>query len=488
MKALHSTSKFLDLAPARWIWWPSQRTLSNTFVLFRREVQVRKPLVSATGWISADSRYLLSVNGARVQWGPAPCDPRHLDADPLDLTAHLRPGRNVLGAQVLFYGHGDGTWPAGKPGLLVKLALEYHDGTREELITDRRWRTALDRAHPPGMYKRWYLRALQEVFDAQRFPKDWDTPSFKTTGAWLPALELQGRADKPAVAAAYTDYLCDTQLPDGAACELRPREVPLLRETFVPAKLAGSGRVRWRREPEDWFEFRTPDSFELDRKLVVASCGNGVWKLPSTAAQQGVYALFELPEEMIGFPCFTIDAAAGTVVDLMWHEAHDPRSRPWLDSQFHTWARYTCREGENRFANYDYEGLRWLQVHVRNARRPVLLRGVGVNRRLYPWPYRPHVRCGEPALQKLFEACFNTLENLAQGSLHSDAARERQQYSADGSRPLLPMRAFYGDTALSRRFLRTLAEGQTHEGYFLDCWPAYDRLNRIGQRLLGTTS
>src|SRR5262249_58115156 len=28
----------LDLAPARWIWLPSGRTLANTFVLFRREL------------------------------------------------------------------------------------------------------------------------------------------------------------------------------------------------------------------------------------------------------------------------------------------------------------------------------------------------------------------------------------------------------------------------------------------------------------------
>src|SRR5512140_1926240 len=56
----------LDLAPARWLWLPSQRTLANTFVLFRRELELAAAPVRATGWITADSRYRLSVNGVRV--------------------------------------------------------------------------------------------------------------------------------------------------------------------------------------------------------------------------------------------------------------------------------------------------------------------------------------------------------------------------------------------------------------------------------------
>src|ERR1700722_9178310 len=98
-----------DLAPARWIWYPCGRCLANTFVLFRRALQLPSTPVRATGWISADSRYSLEVNGQRAQWGPAPCDPRWLDADPIDLTGLLKAGSNAIGATVLFYGLGDGT-------------------------------------------------------------------------------------------------------------------------------------------------------------------------------------------------------------------------------------------------------------------------------------------------------------------------------------------------------------------------------------------
>src|SRR6476619_2570783 len=94
----------MDLSPARWIWFPGKRTLQNTFILFRRDIELPSAPKRATGWITADSRYRLTVNGQRIQWGPAPCDPRWQDVDPIDLTSHLVAGKNVIGVEVLYYG------------------------------------------------------------------------------------------------------------------------------------------------------------------------------------------------------------------------------------------------------------------------------------------------------------------------------------------------------------------------------------------------
>ena len=140
-------------------------------MLFRRELELAAAPVSARGFVSADSRYRLFVNGRRVQWGPAPCDPRSYEADPLDLARWLVPGRNVIGVEVLYYGHGDGTWPFGKPGFLLALRVEEPGGRVSELLSDESWRVFLDRAHRPGQFKRSYLRALQEDFDARAAPR-----------------------------------------------------------------------------------------------------------------------------------------------------------------------------------------------------------------------------------------------------------------------------------------------------------------------------
>src|SRR5208282_3453685 len=152
----------LNLSPARWIWYPSERTLQNTFVLFRRQLDLPEKPIRAKGWVAADSRYRLEVNGHRVQWGPAPFDPRWLEADPLDLTGLLEKGANTLGAEVLFYGQGDGTWPLGKCGFIFWLEIETAGGEKQTMVSDDAWHAFLARAWKPGQYKRWYLRALQE--------------------------------------------------------------------------------------------------------------------------------------------------------------------------------------------------------------------------------------------------------------------------------------------------------------------------------------
>ncbi|MCR4412678.1 MAG: alpha-L-rhamnosidase N-terminal domain-containing protein, partial [Thermoguttaceae bacterium] len=473
----------VSLAPAQWIWLPSGRTLPNTFVLFRKEVSLAAPPVRATAFLTADSRYRLTVNGRRVHWGPAPCDPRHLDVDPVDLAPYLRPGKNAIGVEVLYYGIGDGTWAAGKPGMIFHAVIETEGGRRERVVSDVSWLALVDRAHRPGAPKRWFLRALQEEFDARLHPAGWDTPDYQPDARWLPAMGIGGSPDKPASVCWYPGGDSMDGVPPARA-SLRLRQIPLLCEVEVPAmRLADAGRVAWQRDPSDWFEYRIPGSFSIAREpATAAAAGPDAWQLPATPEpQQGVFVTFEFKEQVVGWPYFTIDAPEGTIVELLTQEAHDPKGPPWLDSHFFSWSRYVCREGVNRLEPFEYESLRWLQLHVRGAKRPVKLTGVGVRRRVHPWTHEPRIRSSEPALQRLFDASVNTLYNSAQETCVDGMGRERQQYSGDGGHQLLAVRCL-GEPRLSARFLRTFSEGLTPDGYFLDCWPAYDRLARVMQK------
>ena len=379
-----------DLRPARWIWLPSQRTLPNTFVLFRREFHLDHAPRRAKAWITADSRYRITINGQRAQWGPAPCDPRQLDVDPLDLAPYLRAGDNVIGVEVLFYGIGDGTWAGGKPGLLFHATLELDNGRRQTIVSDESWHARLDRAHRPGQPKRWFLRALQEDFDARLHPYGWDTPGGKLDDAWVSAAVLSCGSDKPPSCSDYPGNDSMDQA-DPSRCALRKRQIPALKETMAPARqLAESGRIDWLRDPADWFEFRMPNSYRVVREKVAQALPEGGWSLPATATdRQGFWATFEFPEQLVGWPCFTIDAPAGTIVEVLPQESHAPDGPAWLDTHFFSWTRFVCREGVNHFENFDYESLRWLQLHVRNASRPVTIRDVGVRRRQFAWPNEP---------------------------------------------------------------------------------------------------
>jgi alpha-L-rhamnosidase len=477
-----------DLSPAKWIWYPSGRTLQNTFILFRREINLPAKPRRAAGWIAADSRYRLEANGERIQWGPPPADPRWPEADPVDLTAALREGKNVLGATVLFYGVGDGTWPIGTPGFLFWLEIEYPDGRTEKIVSDASWKALLCRAWKPGQYKRWYLRALQEEFDARLYPHGWSRPDFASDGRdWLSAMPLGGSPNKPALCAGYYEYMLDVG-GGPANSELRPRSIPLLRETLVPARrVAEHFSIAWNRTPQEYFEFRTPNAFTAVGPADLTEKSPSQWQLQLDGTR-GAAVTFEFAEHVVGWPFFTIEAPAGAVVELLVHEAHKPGGPPLLNTHFDSWTRFLCREGTNRFETFDFESLRWLQLHVHNCRGAVTISQVGVRRRMFPWPKQPEIRSNEPALQRLFDASLNTLNNSAQETLVDGMARERQQYSGDGGHQLHGVHLAFGEPRLVARYLTTWSQGLTKDGYFLDCWPAYDRLARLVERQLDLTS
>ena len=476
----------LDLAPARWLWYPSQRCLPNTFVLFRRELELAAAPRRAAGWVCADSRYRLSLNGERIQWGPAPADPRWAEADPVDLTPHLAAGTNVIGATVLFYGVGEGTWPIGKPGFIFRLEIEHADGRKELVVSDESWRCFLARAWRPGQFKRWYLRALQEEFDARLHTDGWDRPGFAAPEAWLAPLLLDCPADRPAGCSTYSDYLLDARV-DPKAAALRPRQIPMLAEHDAPApRLADSFQLAWRRAPVEYFECRTPGCFEIVRESCATNVGPDSWRV-SAPAGRAACLTFELAEQVVGWPSFTIEAPAGTVVELMTQESHDLAGPPWLDTHFFAWTRFICRDGVNRFEPFDFESLRWFQLHIRGAPGEVVVRDVGVRRRVFPWPNPPDIRCSEPALQRLLDASVNTLNNSAQETIVDGMGRERQQYSGDCGHQLHAIYLAFGEERLPARYLSTFSQGITLDGYFLDCWPAYDRLARLMERQVNMT-
>ncbi len=488
--------KTLDLAPAKWLWYPGDRTLPNTFVLFRRVLTLSEKPRSARGWIFGDSRYLLEANGRRIQWGPAPFDPRWPEVDPLDLTDTLVAGENAIGATVLFYGHGDGTWPLGRPGFIFRMEVEWADGRRELVVSDNAWRCHLSQAWKPGHHARWFLGALQEEFDARLHPQGWTEAGFTENADWLKPNVLQCPANQPTLCNQVSDRMYDIHAPQknpyyGAAAlsdlELCPRSIPMMREMWIAAsQLTEQHRIRWLRPIGEYFAMRPPKAYEAEPAQVSQPAGDGVWRV-ELDPERGTTLTFELAEQVVGWPGVTLEAPAGTTCELMTQEGHAVGGPALLNTTIHKWARFTCREGINRFQWFDYDSLRWLQIHLHPGRGSVVVSRVGVLRRTYPWPHEPRVVTSETPLQKLFDAATNTLRNSAIETFVDGNGRERQQYGSDCAYQQHAVHLLCGDSRQVARFLKTYSQGLTPEGYFFDCWPAADRLIRWGQRQVEAT-
>ena len=485
-KPLPLAERELDLTPARWIWYPSARVLQNTVVLFRKRVFFSGKPASAKGWILGDSRYRLFVNGERVQWGPAPSDPRYAEADPLDLTEQLIDGTNTIGAEVLYYGQGDGTWPIGKAGFIFYLEITHQDGQIERIVSDASWKTHLARSWKPGQYKRWYLRAFQEEFDARLYPEGWLAAAYQPGTDWLDAMEMEGSANDPALSTSGRDYLFSSS-GDPELTQLRKRSVPMLTDVLIEdVTLREVQRIRWHRPAEEYFESLTPNAFSAEPYVGARESGAGVWDV-TLQGEDGISLTYEFKEQIVGWPYFTITAPAGTIIEVMVQEGHEVGGPAMLNTRFHSWTRFICKAGTNTFEAFDFESLRWLQLHIRNGRGTAVVEKVGVRRRVYPWTAIPQFSCSDESIEKVWNASVNTLRNCAQDTIVDCMGRERQQYSGDIGHTIHAIYYAFGETQQIARYVDTFGQGLTNAGYFLDCWPAYDRLARIAQRELQLT-
>ena len=186
---------------------------------------------------------------------------------------------------------------------------------------------------------------------------------------------------------------------------------------------------------------------------------------------------------MVGWPGFTIEAPAGTIIELLVHEAHAPGGPPLLNTHFDSWTRFICREGRNEFETFDFESLRWLQLHIHNAKGPVTISDVRVRRRVFPWPNQPRLRTSEPALQRLFDAVPQHAQQLRAGNAWWTAWPASASNTA-ATAGIRCTRCTWPSASGACRpaTWRPGARGLTKDGFFLDCWPAYDRLARLVER------
>jgi alpha-L-rhamnosidase len=470
---------------ARWIWYPERRTLPGTFVFFRKSFRLDRVPPRVEAWVTASTRYMLWVNGAFLGRGPAPCDPRYWDVDPVDLAPHLQVGENVVCAIAAFYGGGDGTVvpsaPLGSGGGAGFLFQARGDGL--EILSDATWRCARPRCWKPGNYQRWFLRCLQEEFDARLFPEGWLEASF-VDAHWRTPVVSRIPAGRPMLAELSPEGWRDDWV-------LRPRAIPRLRETRVlPESLGAAGWVDFTVSPEEYFECAPSDAFtETPDARVIPERGSSLFPLTLAAPQRRAVALtFEFGRELVGHPFVEFRAPAGTIIEMLFVEKQeDEKLLLRTNPRYGHWLRVVARDAVTRFEAFEFDAVRHLQLLVRNSTRPVEILAAGVIERNYPWPRECDLKTSDAALNTALAASVNTHKLLCQETIVDNVARERQQYAGDLDHSKLGSCYAFGEFRQPARVIRTFAQGQSDDGWFMDCWPAWDRTQRLWQKHLGLT-
>ncbi len=157
--------------------------------LFRKTFAVSKPLKRARAYVSGIGYYEMSINGTKI--GNAILEPGYSRYDKTvyysvyDITSNLA-SQNAVGFELGrgwygmttpdLWGEYRATDWIGEPKLKALIALEYEDGSIENIITDETFKTA----NSPILFDG--LKA-GEYYDARKEIVDWNKPTFDDT-AW----------------------------------------------------------------------------------------------------------------------------------------------------------------------------------------------------------------------------------------------------------------------------------------------------------------
>ena len=182
---------FLDEADweAEWIGAPDKAISAP---LLRREFSAEKQVKAAHAYIAGLGYYELYVNGRKV--GDHVLDPGTTEYDKrvlyetYEVNDYLRDGDNAVGVMLGngWYRHRRTRQYGEKPQLLMQLEVEFEDGSRTTIVSDRTWRVS---SGPITSNSIWD----GEVYDARLEKTGWKSPSYDDSN-WDDAVKVEAPA------------------------------------------------------------------------------------------------------------------------------------------------------------------------------------------------------------------------------------------------------------------------------------------------------
>ncbi|MCS7222813.1 MAG: family 78 glycoside hydrolase catalytic domain [Anaerolineae bacterium] len=399
--------------------------------LFRKTFYLKQMPSRAPTRITADSRYILFVNGQEVSRGPIRSQPRRMYYDLFDLAPYLQPGKNVIAAHVKYYGTPKSYWmPAvanmtlGRTGVLVFEA--YLDALSDDvpdgwLVSDATWKaiksdawTGIIEAESPiggGI--------PVEAFDARRLPADWHALDFDDT-AWgnahlIPAMHVGGFAR--------------TQPPTDPYGPLYPRPITQLDgETRTPVAI----RAEYLQGSIELSDVSPMKRVENSLTVPIVR-SEQVVTFPSELSMSdggAVRLIIDMGRIVSGFVQFEVKAPIGTVLDLSY--AEEPITGPGDMLHMRAGTRYVARGSDDSFQTFDSNGFRYAYCLIHSASGPVTLQSFSVREHLYPWMGGASFECSDEELNRIFRAGIRTVQLNSHDAFLDCPTREQRAWVGDG--------------------------------------------------------
>ncbi len=418
-------------ANASWIWIESRQI--NQYVCFRKVFECAGDVDDTTLYISADSDFVLYINGRQVGAGQYSDWPEKKTWSSFDVSAYLLPGKNVIAVLGYWRGEDFFTYTAGEPGIIVRLG---------DIVTDKTWKCREHPAFQSGNIPKVTLQlGFTFCYDARK-----DT-------TW------QG-----------SDYDCSSW-PGAVAVErsfpVVERPLPVLTvNPPVPAQIVQYGSLSG--EPQG----NSVAEIMASRKLIPKDFRTS--SFPFVAESGGdSYLFIDLGNEQAGWLYFELEAAEGTILDIA-HGEHldDGRVRMHIGNRNFA-DRYICREGKSTFEMpFRRLGCTFLELHITEALEPVAIKIFSIRSVEPQLPVPADFASSDNQLIELRLAAMRTMRLCMHEHYEDCPWREQSLYAYDSRMQMLFGYPVWGNYDFAAASLRLLRDGERKDGLLELCAPA----------------
>ena len=438
---------YRDSAP---VWKDTTKLFLPPARQYRKEFSTDKKIKRATLYSTALGIDELFLNGQRVgdAWfAPGWSDYHHRAYYwTHDVTALLKQGNNAFGAWVaegwysgyigfgLLTGIGTehlGRYTYGKtPAIMAQLEIEYTDGSRERIVTDKSWKVT--GAGP--VREADFL--MGEVFDARQEQRGWTKPGFDDA-KWESAILA---SENPPAPATFYEYANGAK--PGDAVEIKGRPIDL--------------------------GFKRPSMLEAFPGVPVRTIEE-IKPMAITSPTSGVY-IFNLGQNFAGVVRLKVKGRAGTTIQLRYGEMLYPDGR--LMNENYRKARaidhYVLRGdrgGEEWMPQFTYHGFQYVEVTGfpgkpgKEAITGIVLQS--------DTPLTSGFECSDPMANRLFKNIVWT-QRANFVDLPTDCPQRDERFGWTGDAQIYVHTATYNAdvAAFYTKWLRELMESQRPSGTF----------------------
>lgn len=405
--------QIMDKWKAKWIWKDCEARL-NDFAYFRKEFVVGNDIRSVRVYVSAHNHFKLFVNGVEVTGyvTPAPSHPRKSKYFLCyDVTAQIKPSRNVFGSVVHFIGGGGQNYVNGLPGFILQCHIAYVNGKEEMVLSDETWKALSDTPY----------RNNTEFQQSRKISAIEDYDARKEEDRWLEC----GFDD------AHWGSACLSGIND-EGWMLKPQQIP-------------EGKV---------YEVIIPMAVGIHEKgTQVFDAGKIVtgWVRLELSGAEGTKVMLRYSEDM-------------DISGRVRHNVCNEKSENYFDL-------YTMqgRGIEAWEPNFSYKAFRYVEVTgYPEVIRPENLKIVSAGTGLY---CRGFFNSSNQLLNDIYRACIQTQKNNVTGQMVDCPHREQAQYLADSDLQAETFIYNFTDFSVLEKVLLDFKDAQKEDGTFPFVFP-----------------